>query len=517
MMIRVLFVDDEMIARVAYNSIVNWEKTEFKIVGAVCDGKAALDAIYENNVQIVVTDLKMPNMDGIELAKELYKRNYQGQVIILTCYSEFELARQALRYGVSDYLLKASFTADSLLETLRHAAKKLPQDHKEEDSMPSPLFCPEEIHKIIYGPDEGVDISKEQLPEKYSALYIFTKEILHRNSESYGKKSISSEMFSSLVRECLSTKGIVVPLSGKSAVVLLREKYSKAYLENEILKIKNSVNIYMNTEVGFVQSETFWLREQMRCYLRKCLDTSILTLYYGFGVLLHQNDIDDFTNEPDIEDYEEIIYICKAILASRYNDAIYGIDLVFKSLIEKKIKVDKAHVFIKKLFESLAISCGFYFEENNKDLQQFCQSYKNEVTVENYKKIAKDFIDKIRKNPIKNTNKNYRYEVEKIISYINSNLQGKISLNELADFVNLTESYISKLFKNETGINLMCYVNMLKMEKAMNYLLDPNVMVKEVANKLGYDEQSYFNRTFNKYFGYSPSEVRTNFANFYKN
>lgn len=103
-----------------------------------------------------------------------------------------------------------------------------------------------------------------------------------------------------------------------------------------------------------------------------------------------------------------------------------------------------------------------------------------------------------------------------MLIYSKNKLNGRITLSELASFVNLTESYVSKLFKSETGVNLLSYVNMLKMEKAMDYLLDSNVMVKEVANKLGYDEQSYFNRIFNRYFGFSPSEVKANFTNLYK-
>lgn len=172
-MIRVLFVDDEMIVRVALNSIVNWEKTEFKIVGSVCDGKTALDAIEKYHVQIVVTDLRMPNMDGIELAKLLYEKKYKGQVIILTSYGEFELARQAMRFGVSDYILKASFTGESLLESLRNVAKKLPPDKEESNAIDSSLFCPEQIKDMIYGPDQVIDISNEQLPEKYIAIYVF--------------------------------------------------------------------------------------------------------------------------------------------------------------------------------------------------------------------------------------------------------------------------------------------------------------------------------------------------------
>ena len=72
----------------------------------------------------------------------------------------------------------------------------------------------------------------------------------------------------------------------------------------------------------------------------------------------------------------------------------------------------------------------------------------------------------------------------------------------------MNESYVSRLFKNETGVNLTSYINLLKMGKAIELLKDPDVMVKEVANRLGFDEQSYFNRIFNKYLSSSPSEFK---------
>ena len=102
------------------------------------------------------------------------------------------------------------------------------------------------------------------------------------------------------------------------------------------------------------------------------------------------------------------------------------------------------------------------------------------------------------------------------MEYIHEHSKEKILLTDLAEVVNFTESYISRLFKNEVGMNLLSYVNMIKMEKGLLELLDKDILVKEVANHLGYEEQSYFNKIFNRFFGKNPSELQEYFANIYK-
>ncbi len=125
MMYNVLIVDDERIIRIGLRSLINWEEVGFKIIDAVSDGKQALAVIEREKVDLILTDIKMPYMDGITLVQNLYERGFLGEIIMLTSYGEFEFARQCLRYGVGDYLLKGTLVPDELMQAVLKVQRKL--------------------------------------------------------------------------------------------------------------------------------------------------------------------------------------------------------------------------------------------------------------------------------------------------------------------------------------------------------------------------------------------------------
>lgn len=515
--IPVLFVDDEMIVRVALNSIVNWSKTEFNIVGTVSNGKEALEFIESNQVSLVVTDLKMPEMDGIELVKRLYESKYEGKIIILTSYGEFEYARQAIRYGVSDYLLKATFTESTLLEAMRDAVKNLTFVDENEINDTMDCFEEEEVRRMLQNYDYSLELSKEPLQSSYVPYYIFMREKNNgceggRKTENKGTK----EMLASLIQEVVMDKDNyrTIAISNQEAILICKLFVKKASskenpLEHVFMKLRNSVRIYMNTDIGIVKCDSFSTKEQMQVVLRKGLDISKMTFYEGYQSVLTQELSGIYINELNKSSYETILEICSWVLKGQMDKAIEIAADTLHALKTNKIKLNQSSDFIKRMFQCFFLTWSFYFDNQYTILDDLTIQYNSANTIEEYIKVIKSFIKEISESPIKVKSSFYRSDIRNIMEYIKMHSKEKILLSDLARVVNFTESYISRLFKNEVGMNLLSYINMQKMEQAMLALLDKNVLVKEVANQLGYEEQSYFNKMFNKYFGKNPSDMQS--------
>ncbi|MCL1820506.1 MAG: response regulator [Oscillospiraceae bacterium] len=127
-MVNVLFVEDEAVMRSAFRKMMDWEASDFALAAAVANGAEALAYIENNPVDIVITDLKMPVMDGLELIETLQDRGFQGIILVLSNYTDFELVRTALTRGASDYMLKVNIDGDTLRKQLESAAAML--EHK---------------------------------------------------------------------------------------------------------------------------------------------------------------------------------------------------------------------------------------------------------------------------------------------------------------------------------------------------------------------------------------------------
>ena len=129
-MIKVLIVDDEILIRVGIKSCINWESNGYEIIGLAADGNQALEIIKSQMPDIVLTDIKMPNLDGLELIEEIKKQYPNIRIIVLSCYNEFDFIRTAMKLGADDYILKLSMEPQDLLKVLNNTKKEIEKNQK---------------------------------------------------------------------------------------------------------------------------------------------------------------------------------------------------------------------------------------------------------------------------------------------------------------------------------------------------------------------------------------------------
>lgn len=133
---KVLLVEDEVFVRESVREIIAWEELGFTVSGEAGNGAEALDIIRRDMPDLVITDIIMPEMDGVELLRRTREEGYSSRFVMLTCMSDFEYVRQAMEYGASNYILKLSMSVNSLRETLRKISNELLKDGEKRDSGP---------------------------------------------------------------------------------------------------------------------------------------------------------------------------------------------------------------------------------------------------------------------------------------------------------------------------------------------------------------------------------------------
>lgn len=397
---RVLIVEDEYITRNFLSSIINWNEHEMELVGTAKDGIEAINIINKNKIDIVITDLKMPKMDGNMLIKELKKMNFEGKIIVLSNYDDFKLVKESMRDGAFEYLLKVTINKEELLDILNKAKEELIKDNK------------------LIKNDNIIEISEEKLR-------------VNEYLEKYLKGNKELTLDEKLINKYLIDYTFVY-LRVSSTVVdsIDKEKKISSFISNVISTCALHINSKLLTFVNINRNE------------------------YGIFVKSNKNS-------------EDIDVLVKNITR---NIKLY-LDIEFEKIIHKQCSyIDEALSIIK--------------------------SEKEEDEYKISSKIA-----------------SCRPEIKKIIEYINRNLEKKLSLELLAKIVNMNESYLSRIFKEELSMTISDYIKITRLEKSKKLLKEKDIRIKDVAINIGIHDQLYFSRLFAKKFNMTPSEYRDKYIN----
>lgn len=518
-MYQVLIVDDEKIIRIGLRTLINWESYGFKVAEVVSDGKQALEVIERESIDLVLTDIKMPNMDGIELVKRLNERSFNGEMIMLTSYGEFELARECLRYGVHDYLLKGTLVPEDLVRAVQAAREKL------EQRVPHSLINAQE-EKVVNKEDLVLierafksTIAQQPIADVICTLskpytFLLFKHIQSKAQKEKNKdKTLVSYRISieNIVAEVLSKQDNTTLLfEGEYCLYIIPENIEKSREEvrRVSLQIQSLIKLYTNIKIIGVISRCIYTSKDLSESLERIKKVTELAFYKGYEDILEEEMFSlmkPCTGESPIV-LEEKLH--QEIKKGEYTQANVYFDEYIGEMKKGCIPQKEVDNRLNHILQSLILEYSIYLENEKIKLSELVEQYRKSTLLEEMQNVINELISMICMVLVQIKNKHYRKEIIEIMAYIDEHIGEKITLTSIASQINMNESYISRLFKNETGINIIHYINVCKMEKAKELLKEKNMIVKDVAYALGFEEQSYFNRMFNKYFGINPKDYK---------
>jgi two-component system response regulator YesN len=523
-MYKVLLVDDERIVKLAIKSMIRWEELGLELAGTASNGISALQMIEKSRPDIIVTDIKMPGMDGVELIKKLKGSGFDGEILVLSNYNDFELVREALRYGAYDYVLKVTVKAEDFSKLLKEIIGKL--DGKKGASREKAAAAVhgnakrDQLLRRVLEPGKS-DFSAEAA-ELSALCRIGPGDVLYaltlKASPGEPGQSVQklADALQSIVEEFLAkSEWYSILEAGPDAAllaILYRRSNTAFTAESMAARLAELIGAYFNIRTGLVYSEPVSDYHQLFQFAGRCLRMSELFFYSELEgrvlpVAAGMTEEDACLNDAVKNGLDRV---CEDFLAFRPEKVLEHFDRVIRQASEHLLNPYRLKKRLKKLIrevERKLLLNGYCSEE-------IFELYADDVDVisasENQAALRRNIADIVQRAQalIPSDRLNYRKEVREAVEYIERHASGRIALTDIARHVNLNGTYLCKVFKEDTGKSIVHYINGLKMKIAYGLLNKGDIMIKEAAAAVGIDDPFYFNRLFKKFYGVAPREIR---------
>ena len=502
MMIKIFLVEDEIAIRKGIKNSIDWEKEGYEFVGEAGDGELAYPMILKTKPDILITDIKMPFMDGLQLSKLVRKELPATKILILSGYDEFEYAKEAIKLQVAEYLLKPISSA-KLLDVLaqvkevirqeqeeKELIKKYREDMKENRELEKERFLNQIITQNLSlaqiletGESLGMDLS--------APLYNI---LLLKITENGGKQETYAEIESGL--DTLS--GVFSFRRGVDEWLFLLTADDAEKMERRIESCRKTVR--QITEKTDPPVEYFGALGNPVERLREIKNS----LKEAEKLLISSVQVDKL-NHKIIENF---------IHTGLRREVSNFVDDYFMSLGEKSVQSLMFRQYVTMDFYLAAVAFLERLGFSSKELVERCGDLKEMEqviqTIEQTKEYIKKVLDATLECRESVSRKRYSDLLKEAVSYIEHHYEEEdISLNQVAASVNISPSHFSTIFSKEMGETFIEYLTNVRMERAKQLLRSSTMKTAEIAYAVGYKDAHYFSYLFKKVQKCTPREFRT--------
>lgn len=526
-MLKVLIVDDEPLVQIGIKSMINWADYGLEICGTAMNGEAALSIIREYAPEIVITDIKMPIMNGLDLIKVC--REQFGSIplfIVLTSYEEFALIKQALTYQVVDYLIKLELDAESLGSCIRRTLERLEElkaskAYKQSGGRPilqsyNDKFFIRLLHNL-FDSREQFDIQVQDLKLDFSfGSYLACHGEIHSDTASHMDGSKQMNLYSSslqIIQEILS-KYIpchVISLDKQHFAAVCyfpaREEMDflkvRSAMDNACSMVHNYFNVWLTAGIGspvddpmrisisYQEARQAFNLADRRNPVVSFSQKSDVAFRSSFNIALFRNALTQAFEEFDTDVLHRTLTEITELFSSNPNRYLQAMDGACNILYLALFLLPDGENTLQEIFVSFPD--GYRSIYRQKDVAQIIQ----------WLNILRDGLC----DTLKSKRKTYKdHVVSNVQKYINSHIEERLTLNDVAAVFGLSPNYLSALFRKNCSIGFSEYITQKKISRAKALLLEQNLKIYEVADQLGFESAFYFSKVFKKVEGVSPRE-----------
>ncbi len=493
---KVLIVDDETIIRVTLRSLTDWEKRGYRVVKDCINGQQALEYLRANPVDLLITDMKMPGMDGLQLMEAVGQEGKLPVTLVLSGYNEFELVREAFRMGAYDYLLKSDLNQ----ETLEALLDKLNENIFKENGEKGPELSARRIEI----PKEG-----------RHGIVLFEVADLKRQAVRFGE-NLEEEMAKPMVELArqiprVAGRGGIMKLYPSQFLLYYRVTDEAQYPSSVVSLTRQIQGVwrdYMNLETLAAISAPVEYED-----LDNAIEEDIALLKWsalqgGYGVCA-QWDFSQRISSME-EERERLAPLFDALFSGdelglerekkKFLGRLDSLAIEDASEICLHFLCQMAEQFKKyeNSFYSLFPEPVNYFEK----IGRLKQSREMELWINNYIRWVGDYLYHYREDW-------HGDVIAKARRFLADNFASEeLTLKSAADYVGLNEKYFSWKFTRETGMTFSAYLTSLRMEKACQLMETADLKMYEISERIGYHNAEHFNRMFKKTYGISPGDYK---------
>jgi len=531
-MYRLLIVDDEPVIVEGLATMLGGSDLPLKEIKLAYSAKEALAYFEDSPFDIILADIRMPQLDGLQMVERIKSKTTECKIIFLTGYSDFEFARQAVKFGASDYLLKP-IDDEAVISSIRKVIGVL---DKEYENMLALEKAKLQLTKALHSQKVEFfrQLSNRTLkPDPMTLRRNFqhfdipfdekkqvTSSILFRIDEwddhfdpedepllQFAVDNILNEM----LQETCHLESFQVE-KGLTAIVLQAKTESvseniQSIMQQKLEGAQDTIYRVLGAVVSFemLQRSVAWNEwpEQLNSL------TANMRLHLGKGMLIVHNseassldapvmseliqNIIDNINSRDIESFERNFDLAALDMQGASQGAVNAISSTFMTIsahiLDQARKYNLSNIFNTEDIEKMT---NLYRHKNLQEMKTFMMEMLNKLV---------SMMESYRRNPAEAV-------INQVKAYIGNHLMEELSLNVLARKVYMNSSYLSRIFSQHTQEQLSVYITRTKMEYARSLLMNSDFKIYEISQKVGFENPNYFAKVFRKAFGISPQDYR---------
>ncbi|CAN7536807.1 response regulator transcription factor [Rossellomorea sp. LjRoot5] len=506
-MYNVMIVDDEPIIRFGLKSSIDWEGKNLHLIGDFSNGKQALDAMERtDHVDILITDIKMPVMDGITLMKKALQMNPKLKVVLVSSYNEFEYVREGLTHGAVDYILKQTLEPDQFSRTIHKCIDKI----LEEEKVTEKLDQAEQTNKI-----------NDRRRTEQSIKRILLRKMPYQDCE---------QRIESLHMPQLLLLGSIKELDR------LEDEFGFLYKNLIVDEIQE--RFYRETESGYCfpigENELIFFmgnkeepREVVKKLKQRIEKESSLKLVFSYATVSDPGKLVDGYHDASLAGEQYFFQSETEIFPYEKGEKMIQEPLSLEEIKAQILKKESLEKFFEARFthwkeegmhpgnvkkEAGDILKALYWNKVEVSvLMDYMSNLESSETLEELITLFHDakrecdlFLESESKHP--HTDNEL---LDKALSYIHDHFTQEMTLQHVADHIHISRNYFSILFKRFMDINFIDYVIRLRINKAKELLSHTSLKVYEVAGESGFNDVKYFSKLFKKVTGFSPGDYRS--------
>lgn len=544
-MLNLLIVEDEETMREGLAGMIDWEAVGVRICGVAENGLEALEIIGKTEVDLLLTDIRMPLMDGLQLIGEIRKRERDIACVLVSGYSDFEYAQQALRYGVSDFVVKPCAPREIKAIFARLTAQ-LTEQRRQSDSVQGwrenmPMLKTQLLRQWLSSPALVTENRREQLrklklPIGHEHLIVAVVRIDNRSRQQLNYNRTDLELIrlaaANIVQETLEQTvmqpvatvkeedGIVVILNGMF-------EWIGDKLARGLERVQHNLRQFLKIEVSVGISDSKASINQLAEAYQEALQALELRFFLGAERCCYYRDVRMLSpHAPSTPSQAEAVdtslvkleqsaadNLRAGLFAETLNDAERWLEALQRYHPHSRTEIQvRTLSFLTRLLQQAPLQRQADGEDDRPvDYGSLEQQIGGIDTMEELAGFVYTVIRQLveRLNP----HRTPKRKVQQALGYIASHYNAPgLSLVGVAKELYVSSTYLSTLFKQELGINFLDYVHQYRVEKAKGLLQSADIKIQAVAKEIGYFDEAHFTRTFKKWTGMLPSQYKKEMA-----
>lgn len=545
-MIELLLVDDESYVTESIAQTIRWNEMGVSQVYQASSAAEALQLLEEQSIDIVVTDIRMPEMDGLQLIETITARWADTRCILLTGHSDFRYAKKAIQLQAFDYILKP-VDDDELIASVSNAIESLQDEWEQVERYQQLLYDRKSdltvlranlmydlllgrtlSPKIIRDKCKQYEIPLQSEEPAMMMLIPLAKTFAEMDHHSislmeYAIGNIAEEVFSDdfhiwhckAPHDCLimmvAQKDSLRPNINHLGIDVEKERREK--LTELVQTLQRSVSNYLKGDISIVLTEWFEFPIGISTAYRKGLSAIFMAEARGSQRLLFLEDLSD--SKDSVNKSIEMLYkpptLIHLLESKQWEAAQDKIDSVFQDM--EQVCFMREHLYevflsVTNAFLYIAHKHGVFMHQIDHSGFDLFIDQRIIHSLDTLRSWSTEMMGKLKKELYTNDEYTNSYIIKQVHELVANDMGQDTSVKMIADKVFLHPVYLSKIYKAETGESLSDYMIRKRMERALYLLKNSNMKIYEITSELGYQNPQYFSKMFKKHYGVTPHEYR---------